>query len=998
MSLSSLPAIDPRYLATRSSSRSLEEGSPRHAMLSSQRWQVVKQRESWEGKLAVLYDQQAQSARRIDRDVTEKADKLFNAIIVEMKVSNPPLPQPQRNLIKQYCQHLLQRGSTEPFPNESDLRAWQAKNKGTRHEKWTNKIHKMCKRLFDLLAQRDERLVTLQNDLLLGTEELTIKRDASLRWTMEKLSGQRDVFFSLWQLARRNAARQLAVLIASEAFQQRYPAGLDEPDPDYGLTALHYACRGGHADTVNFLLQRGALVDVRGPDGRTALHFAAAYASREIVISLLAAGAQVDSEDIYHCRPLDLAQQNNNEATAVALRRWALPLRGPEEEKEVEEKEEQERPAGLGEVPSEFLPLSREDFQAMSPALQLLAHRLNAFNPHLLLLQPSALSAQAMLSSTFALRAEPQQGTQQQEEEEGLYGHVRLLTRFYLLCLEEGFLSLAMQALRRRWLVAQILLSRLATKKQEQQEEQQQEVEEEESLASEEPPPPPTTTTKQEEAVVESAVSLERLAARLASVQHITYLPPSPRLPDDCYPSPSPSPSATLQRWSQTIFAEEQQEQQQVSGNTEGSIGGGGGGVVVGEGGGGGDGSGSHAAEAIEDFLNLERVRRLQAYPWQHESTSLLDHYTVFSQTAAHSHGHSLAGADENSSLRSELYSLLSSLPPPRAAQSLFCLVKLGLELAQVALVRREVKLCWQTLEDCLGHYAVPAAENEGEKVAGSRRLISPLVRAELLFLKCELLLHFFDNWQQHGETMAALIMQAVTTASSSAFPLSSPLEAASSLWSSDTDSSIQFACLTLALAVAQEALDLSYLSSTHLLVEPFSSSIALEQIARIHERQGQGYRASIAMEQALVMALRADRTRPETVRIAVESLRLFVKYGLCSSEEIGAVAAKSREVFAVIEACHAAHSAAFDVAQKVEAERRCSELLALATVMHSDYVEGLHCTSTSVQVTGSIAASVILASSTSLGDADQPPSFILGKFKSNLKTKDKTRRTPIHF
>eukprot|EP01039_Chlorochromonas_danica_P008823 gene8823-9726_t len=942
MSLSSLPAIDPRYLATRSSSRSLEEGSPRHAMLSSQRWQVVKQRESWEGKLAVLYDQQAQSARRIDRDVTEKADKLFNAIIVEMKVSNPPLPQPQRNLIKQYCQHLLQRGSTEPFPNESDLRAWQAKNKGTRHEKWTNKIHKMCKRLFDLLAQRDERLVTLQNDLLLGTEELTIKRDASLRWTMEKLSGQRDVFFSLWQLARRNAARQLAVLIASEAFQQRYPAGLDEPDPDYGLTALHYACRGGHADTVNFLLQRGALVDVRGPDGRTALHFAAAYASREIVISLLAAGAQVDSEDIYHCRPLDLAQQNNNEATAVALRRWALPLRGPEEEKEVEEKEEQERPAGLGEVPSEFLPLSREDFQAMSPALQLLAHRLNAFNPHLLLLQPSALSAQAMLSSTFALRAEPQQGTQQQEEEEGLYGHVRLLTRFYLLCLEEGFLSLAMQALRR--------------------------------------------------------LSLERLAARLASVQHITYLPPSPRLPDDCYPSPSPSPSATLQRWSQTIFAEEQQEQQQVSGNTEGSIGGGGGGVVVGEGGGGGDGSGSHAAEAIEDFLNLERVRRLQAYPWQHESTSLLDHYTVFSQTAAHSHGHSLAGADENSSLRSELYSLLSSLPPPRAAQSLFCLVKLGLELAQVALVRREVKLCWQTLEDCLGHYAVPAAENEGEKVAGSRRLISPLVRAELLFLKCELLLHFFDNWQQHGETMAALIMQAVTTASSSAFPLSSPLEAASSLWSSDTDSSIQFACLTLALAVAQEALDLSYLSSTHLLVEPFSSSIALEQIARIHERQGQGYRASIAMEQALVMALRADRTRPETVRIAVESLRLFVKYGLCSSEEIGAVAAKSREVFAVIEACHAAHSAAFDVAQKVEAERRCSELLALATVMHSDYVEGLHCTSTSVQVTGSIAASVILASSTSLGDADQPPSFILGKFKSNLKTKDKTRRTPIHF
>lgn len=108
-------------------------------------------------------------------------------------------------------------------------------------------------------------------------------------------------------------------------------------------------------------------------------------------------------------------------------------------------------------------------------------------------------------------------------------------------------------------------------------------------------------------------------------------------------------------------------------------------------------------------------------------------------------------------------------------------------------------------------------------------------------------------------------------------------------------------------------------------------------------------------------------------------------------------MSAKSREVFAVIEACHAAHGAVFDVAQKVEAERRCSELLALATVMHSDYVEGLHCTSTSVQATGSIAASVLLASSSS-GDPDQPPSFILGQFKGNLKAKGKTRRTPIHF
>ena len=97
---------------------------------------------------------------------------------------------------------------------------------------------------------------------------------------------------------------------------------MDERDPDFGRTALHYACRRGKHDVVRLLLDHGCDLSLKEPDGRLPLHFAAAYGSREMVLELLGRGAEVDERDNYGCTALDLAEQSKNFATYRTLHNW----------------------------------------------------------------------------------------------------------------------------------------------------------------------------------------------------------------------------------------------------------------------------------------------------------------------------------------------------------------------------------------------------------------------------------------------------------------------------------------------------------------------------------------------------------------------------------------------------------------------------------------------------------------------------------------------------
>ena len=85
----------------------------------------------------------------------------------------------------------------------------------------------------------------------------------------------------------------------------RHGADIDALGP-YCNTALHYAATAERADTVAWLLRRGASVSINH-DGRTALHVAAVRGSLQTVGHLLAAGCEVDVRDRFRFTPFSLA-------------------------------------------------------------------------------------------------------------------------------------------------------------------------------------------------------------------------------------------------------------------------------------------------------------------------------------------------------------------------------------------------------------------------------------------------------------------------------------------------------------------------------------------------------------------------------------------------------------------------------------------------------------------------------------------------------------------
>ena len=73
----------------------------------------------------------------------------------------------------------------------------------------------------------------------------------------------------------------------SDSLKSRHEVLIDEKDPDFGLTAMHYAARNDHLPVVLLLLSYNADINARTPDGRTCLHLASAYSSKELVYELL---------------------------------------------------------------------------------------------------------------------------------------------------------------------------------------------------------------------------------------------------------------------------------------------------------------------------------------------------------------------------------------------------------------------------------------------------------------------------------------------------------------------------------------------------------------------------------------------------------------------------------------------------------------------------------------------------------------------------------------
>lgn len=188
----------------------------------------------------------------------------------------------------------------------------------------------------------------------------------------ETISGHRDKYWTIWYLASHGLNDELIRMIKSDQFPKN---GINEADPDFGFTPLHYACKFNQSATVKLLLENGSNPLLIIPDGRTALHFAAAYADKEIALDLLGYGANCFAKDNFLCTPFDLAHQNGNIKMCTVLERWnnLLPPDSPnQEEEEVD----------LSNIPEEYRKTTMTVYNNMSPTLQLLTDRLDGKDKH----------------------------------------------------------------------------------------------------------------------------------------------------------------------------------------------------------------------------------------------------------------------------------------------------------------------------------------------------------------------------------------------------------------------------------------------------------------------------------------------------------------------------------------------------------------------------------------------------------------------------------------
>ena len=105
-----------------------------------------------------------------------------------------------------------------------------------------------------------------------------------------------------------------------EAVKQHISTGTDlnAKEPTGGSTPLILAAIFGQTRTAGFLIEKGALVNVRNNDGATALHTAAFFGHPETVKLLLEKDADVNAKNIRNETPLDtVASQWNQELESV---------------------------------------------------------------------------------------------------------------------------------------------------------------------------------------------------------------------------------------------------------------------------------------------------------------------------------------------------------------------------------------------------------------------------------------------------------------------------------------------------------------------------------------------------------------------------------------------------------------------------------------------------------------------------------------------------------
>ncbi len=113
---------------------------------------------------------------------------------------------------------------------------------------------------------------------------------------------------------------------APESPNEHWPADSAHIRGDVLSDAMYGAARNGHAQVVEYLLDRGAATDAKGVFGATALHWAAMNGHRRTVDLLRARGASLTIRDArFNSAPEDWAKEGGHMEIADALQEGGNP-------------------------------------------------------------------------------------------------------------------------------------------------------------------------------------------------------------------------------------------------------------------------------------------------------------------------------------------------------------------------------------------------------------------------------------------------------------------------------------------------------------------------------------------------------------------------------------------------------------------------------------------------------------------------------------------------
>lgn len=296
------------------------QGFPTIDVLAPEKWSTIALKKKLDENIAIFYEKQIQYAKQNRTESNKKAIDIFEKILFKLRWSNPPVGSSYQNTVVNYCKVLLSDHPSAIFEDIALLNAFIENSAGLKNEKIVKEIKILYERLKMIVDRRDKVLSDTKENLVDKVEKLTIQKEGKLRWKMETTIGKRETYWTIWNCCNNNG--MLTELKRYLLSKEEHRLEIDTPDPDHGLTPLHYACKRGYTDIFQLLMLYNADINIAAPDGRTALHFTAMYGNKEILLELLALGADFYLKDNYGCIAIELANQNKNKQTFEVLQNW----------------------------------------------------------------------------------------------------------------------------------------------------------------------------------------------------------------------------------------------------------------------------------------------------------------------------------------------------------------------------------------------------------------------------------------------------------------------------------------------------------------------------------------------------------------------------------------------------------------------------------------------------------------------------------------------------